>query len=83
METDSLFHIRPHQDSNVKVFKEGQVGEVYNVGGDNEMTNLAVVQLILQYLDKPESLITFVTGFFFIIACTAIFTESAGVPFTA
>ncbi|MFM1548946.1 MAG: dTDP-glucose 4,6-dehydratase [Lentisphaeria bacterium] len=53
-------YVLDHADAIWKVFQEGQVGEVYNVGGDNEMTNLAVVQLILQYLEKPESLITFV-----------------------
>jgi dTDP-glucose 4,6-dehydratase len=39
----------------------GTVGEVYNVGGHNERTNLEVVKTILRELGKPESLITFVT----------------------
>ena len=38
----------------------GQVGEVYNVGGHNEMRNIDIVKLICKALDKPESLITFV-----------------------
>ncbi len=37
-----------------------RVGEVYNVGGHNERTNLEVVQTILKALDKPETLIKFV-----------------------
>lgn len=40
---------------------EGSVGEVYNVGGHNEKTNLEVVKTILHHLNKPESLIRFVT----------------------
>ncbi|MBT3288960.1 MAG: dTDP-glucose 4,6-dehydratase [Victivallales bacterium] len=41
-------------------FTRGTSGEVYNIGGNNEWTNLAVVKTILGLLDKPESLITFV-----------------------
>ncbi len=40
---------------------ESSVGEVYNVGGHNEKSNLDVVKTILRHLDKPESLIHFVT----------------------
>ena len=36
------------------------VGEVYNVGGHNEMANIDIVKLILKELGKPEFLITFV-----------------------
>ena len=35
-------------------------GEIYNVGGHNEMANIDIVKLILKELGKPESLITFV-----------------------
>ena len=42
------------------IIHEGKVGEVYNVGGHNEMANIDIVKLILQKLDKPESLIKFV-----------------------
>ena len=41
--------------------RKGRVGEVYNIGGHNEKTNLEVVKTILQQLGKPESLITYVT----------------------
>lgn len=40
---------------------EQSVGEVYNIGGHNEHTNLSVVKTILKHLGKPESLIRFVT----------------------
>lgn len=43
------------------VIRKGRVGEVYNIGGHNEKTNLEVVKTILKQLGKPESLITFVT----------------------
>lgn len=40
---------------------KGSVGEVYNIGGHNEKTNLEVVKTILRHLEKPEALIRFVT----------------------
>jgi dTDP-glucose 4,6-dehydratase len=43
------------------VMRKGRLGEVYNIGGHNERTNLEVVKTILRELDKPESLITYVT----------------------
>lgn len=43
------------------VMRKGRVGEVYNVGGHNERTNLDVVKTILRELGKPESLIHYVT----------------------
>ncbi len=42
------------------VMRRGRPGEVYNIGAMNEMPNIEVVQRILKYLGKPESLITFV-----------------------
>lgn len=42
------------------IIHKGKIGEVYNIGGHNEKTNLDVVKTILRHLDKPESLITFV-----------------------
>ncbi len=43
------------------ILRKGTVGEVYNIGGHNEMKNIDIVKLICRYLDKPESLITHVT----------------------
>jgi len=43
-----------------RVLHHGQLGEVYNVGGNNERTNLEITHHILQQLDKPTSLITHV-----------------------
>lgn len=43
------------------ILHKGTVGEIYNIGGHNEKTNLHVVHTILDTLGKPESLISFVT----------------------
>lgn len=43
------------------ILRRGTDGEVYNIGGHNEKTNLEVVKTILKQLDKPESLISYVT----------------------
>ena len=43
------------------IIHNGRVGEVYNIGGHNEMKNIDIVKLICKRLGKPESLITFVT----------------------
>ncbi len=43
------------------IIRNGKVGEVYNVGGHNEMKNIDIVKLICRKLGKPESLITYVT----------------------
>ena len=43
------------------VIRKGRVGEVYNIGGHNEMRNIDIVKLICKELNKPESLITYVS----------------------
>ena len=43
------------------IIRGGRVGEVYNIGGHNEMRNIDIVKLICQKLGKTEALITFVT----------------------
>ena len=43
------------------ILHKGRVGEVYNIGGHNEMRNIDIVKLICAELGKPESLITYVT----------------------
>lgn len=43
-----------------RIVHDGRVGEVYNVGGHNEMRNIDIVRLICQKLGKPESLVTHV-----------------------
>ena len=43
------------------ILHQGTIGEVYNIGGHNERTNLEVVRAVLRELNKPESLIAHVT----------------------
>lgn len=43
------------------IIHEGRAGEIYNIGGHNEKTNLQVVQEILRQIGKPENLIRYVT----------------------
>jgi dTDP-glucose 4,6-dehydratase len=43
------------------VIQKGQPGEIYNIGGGNEKTNLELIHKLLELLDKPQSLIQFVT----------------------
>lgn len=42
------------------VLHKGKEGEVYNIGGNNERTNLEITEIILNALDKPKSLIKYV-----------------------
>lgn len=53
-------YVEDHCSAIDLVIHQGRVGEVYNIGGNNERTNLHIVKTILQELNKPESLITFV-----------------------
>ncbi|PWI56767.1 dTDP-glucose 4,6-dehydratase [Sulfoacidibacillus thermotolerans] len=53
-------HVKDHCAGIDAVVARGKPGEVYNIGGHNERTNLVVVQTILQALGKPASLIRFV-----------------------
>ena len=54
-------YVEDHCSAIDLVMRNGRKGEVYNVGGHNELTNLEVVKAILHELDKPESLIRYVT----------------------
>ena len=42
------------------VLQKGKVGEVYNIGGNNEWQNIQIVEMILSILNKPKSLIHYV-----------------------
>lgn len=54
-------HVEDHCQAIDLVLHNGRNGEVYNVGGNNERTNIEIVKTILKQLDKPESLIKYVT----------------------
>lgn len=53
-------HVYDHCTAIDRIVRAGADGEVYNIGGHNEKSNLEVVRAILHTLGKPESLITFV-----------------------
>lgn len=54
-------YVEDHCSAIDLIIRNGKVGEVYNIGGHNEKTNLEVVKTILHELGKGEELITFVT----------------------
>ena len=54
-------YVDDHCDAIDRIVRHGRLGEVYNVGGHHEKTNLEVVKTILTKLNKPESLIRFVS----------------------
>lgn len=53
-------HVEDHCQAIDLIVREGNTGEVYNIGGHNEKTNLEVINIILDSLNKPKSLISFV-----------------------
>ena len=54
-------HVYDHCSGIDLVMRKGAIGEVYNIGGHNERHNIEVVKTILKTLDKPETLITYVS----------------------
>ena len=54
-------HVEDHCSAIDLIIRKGKVGEIYNIGGHNEKTNLDVVKTILKILGKSEDLIEFVT----------------------
>ncbi|HBE81118.1 MAG TPA: dTDP-glucose 4,6-dehydratase, partial [Firmicutes bacterium] len=53
-------HVKDHCRGLDLVFHRGTPGEVYNIGGHNEHSNIEIVKLILKTLAKPESMIQYV-----------------------
>ena len=60
MQVRDWLHVFDHCAAVYTVLIKGRVGEVYNIGGNNEKANLEIVRLILKELNKPERLITYV-----------------------
>ena len=54
-------YVEDHCKAIDRILQNGRVGEVYNIGGHNEMRNIDIVKLICKAVGKPESLIAFVT----------------------
>ncbi len=53
-------HVADHCSAIATVFRRGHLGDVYNIGGNNEWKNIDIVKFILRHLKKPESLISYV-----------------------
>lgn len=53
-------YVEDHCKAIDMIVENGRIGEIYNIGGHNEKTNLEVVSTVLKKLGKPESLIRFV-----------------------
>ena len=54
-------HVEDHCRAIDLVLHHGRAGEIYNIGGESERTNLEVAETILDHLGKPRSLLRFVT----------------------
>ena len=54
-------YVEDHCEGIDLIIHKGTIGEIYNIGGHNEMKNIDIVKLICKELNKPETLITFVT----------------------
>ena len=54
-------HVEDHCRGVLAALEEGQSGAVYNFGGASELTNLQLTKSLLKALDKPESMIEYVT----------------------
>lgn len=54
-------YVIDHNKAVELVWEKGKVGDVYNIGADQEMTNIDIIKLILNYLNKSEDLIEYVT----------------------
>lgn len=53
-------YVEDHCKAIDMIVENGRIGEIYNIGGHNEKTNLEVVSTVLKKLGKPDSLIRFV-----------------------
>ncbi|MBW1973581.1 MAG: GDP-mannose 4,6-dehydratase, partial [Deltaproteobacteria bacterium] len=53
-------HVKDHCRAIDYVIHHGKSGEIYNIGGNNEKTNIEIVETILEIIGKPKSLIHFV-----------------------
>jgi len=53
-------HVLDHCEAIDTVLHKGKIGSIYNIGGENEKTNIEIVELILSILGKPETSIKFV-----------------------
>lgn len=60
MNVRDWLYVEDHCRAIDRIIHNGRVGEVYNIGGNNERKNIEIVKIICRELNKPESLIAFV-----------------------
>jgi len=60
MNVRDWIYVIDHNRAVETVFENGKTGGVYNIGAENEMPNIKIIELILRHLNKPKSLIKFV-----------------------
>ncbi|HKI77532.1 MAG TPA: dTDP-glucose 4,6-dehydratase [Ignavibacteriaceae bacterium] len=60
MNVRDWIYVIDHNNAIDLVFEKGKEGQVYNIGGSNEMPNIEIVKLILKYLNKSEDQIEYV-----------------------
>lgn len=60
MQIRDWLHVYDHCTAIDTVFHKGKDGEIYNIGGNNEKTNIEIVKLIIKTLGKSEDLIKYV-----------------------
>lgn len=53
-------HVYDHCIAIDKIIHNGKIGEIYNVGARNEISNIDIVEIILKELNKPQALIEYV-----------------------
>jgi len=61
MNVRDWLYVLDHCSALWEILTRGKSGEVYNIGGNNEKPNIEIVKLLLKTLNKPESLIRYVT----------------------
>ena len=60
MQIRDWLHVKDHCTAILTVLEKGELGEVYNIGGNNEKANIEIVKLIIKELGKTEDLIEYV-----------------------
>lgn len=60
MNVRDWIYVEDHCAAVDTIIRKGKIGEIYNIGSNNEKTNLEIVNFILEKLDKPKKLIKFV-----------------------
>ncbi len=60
MQIRDWLYVEDHCSAICTVLEKGKIGEVYNIGGNNEKANIEIVKLLIKTLGKSENLITYV-----------------------